>query len=570
MVTRLLRLLVEIVSCTLLIGLLTPVQADWFEDVAESAGVDFRYDSGMQGQFFFPEIMGGGAALLDYDRDGLLDLYLVQGGAIGPGIGPDERQRGDRLYRNVSRQDEDGQWRLAFEDVTEAAGIDARGYGMGAAVGDYDGNGYPDLYILNFGDNQLWRNDGDGTFTDVTAEVGVNDPRWSVSGSFADHDGDGLLDLMVVNYADYSVEDNKVCRASGTSRQDYCSPSAYPPAGDSLFRNLGQGRFEDVTASAGLGDDKGHGLGVISADLDGDGRVDIYVANDGSPNYFWINRGEGRFSDDAMLAGNAVNSDGASEASMGVDAGDYDDDGDEDIFLTHLRRESNTLYRNDGQGWFDDVSNASGLASPSLPMTGFGTAFVDVDLDGRLDLPVVNGAVTEEPELAAKDDPFPYHQPNQLFLGGEGGRFADRSADAGAAFSRSRSSRGAAFGDLDNDGRVDMVVVNVNAPAEVLLNRMSPEARWLGIEPVDAEGRIVTGTRAWLVDGERLRLLRRSRRDGSYASASDPRIVLGLGARSDAVEVELRWPDGLRERFGPLDVGRYHRLTRATGEESNL
>lgn len=539
--------------------------ADWFEDVAADAGIEFSYDNGMEGNFYFPEIMGGGAALFDYDNDGLLDLYLVQAGAIGPGIGPEDREQGDRLYRNVSSRDAGGRWVVRFSDVTEQAGIDARGYGMGVAVGDYSGNGYADIYVLNFGDNQLWRNNGDGTFTDATAEVGVNDARWSVSGSFADYDGDGQLDLMLVNYADYDFDRHRECLAAGSSRQDYCSPSAYEPAGDRLFRNLGDGRFRDVTGAAGLAGSKSHGLGVISADLDADGRTDIYVANDGSANFYWRNQGDLRFDNDALLAGNAVNAGGAAEAGMGVDAADYDHSGSEDIFISHLKRETNTLYRNSGEGWFSDVTSASGLGAPSLPYTGFGTAWADIDNDGRLDLVVVNGAVTEEEALATAGDPFPYHQNNQIFIGNGNGRFTDATKNGGAPFAASRVSRGAAFGDIDNDGRMDIVVVNVNASIEVLLNRIDRGHHWLGLDPV-CDGRHAAGVRAWLIEDDAPEVLRRSRTDGSYASAHDRRILFGLGPDNRARDIRVQWPDGSMETFAGLGVGQYHEIIKGKGE----
>lgn len=540
-------------------------QGDWFRDVAADAGVDFTYRNGMQGEFYFPEIMGGGAALFDYDGDGLLDLYLVQAGAIGPDVAAADREQGDRLYRNISARDENGEWVVRFEDVTAEAGIDARGYGMGVTVGDYNADGHPDFYVLNFGDNQLWRNNGDGTFTDVTESAGVNDLRWSVSGSFADLDGDGYPELIVVNYADYDFDSHRQCRASGSGRADYCSPSAYPAAGDRLFRNLGDGRFEDVTSEAGMDEAKSHGLGVIAADLDGDGKRDIYVANDGSANFFWLNRGDMRFEDDAMLAGNAVNGGGAAEAGMGVDAADYDHSGAEDIFISHLKRETNTLYRNDGKGWFTDVSAASGLGPPSLPYTGFGTRFVDFDLDGWLDVFVANGAVTEESDLAAKGDDFPYHQTNQLFFNNGQGRFSEVTDSAGAILQRSRVSRGAAFGDIDNDGRPDMVVVNTNGPAEVLINRIDDRGHWVGLVPLK-DDRPVDGVTAWRLTDDDGRVLRRSRRDGSYASASDPRHVFGLGEDDSEQTFELRWPDGTMETFSDLSVGHYHRINKGSGQ----
>ena len=548
-------------------SLLTPfAAASVFEDVTTAAGVSFTYDNGGSGEYYFPEIMGAGVALLDYDGDGRLDIYLVQAGALGPEAGPDQRS-GDRLYRNESQRDAQGRWVPRFTDVTAAAGIDARGYGMGVAVGDYTGNGYPDLYVLNFGRNQLWRNNGDGRFTDVTSAAGVDDPRWSVSGSFADLDGNGHQDLVVVNYVDFSLESHRECRSATTSQQDYCSPSAYDGISDSLFVNRGDGRFDDISEAAGLAEVARHGLGVVSADFDDDGRIDIYVANDGSPNSLWINQGGMRFVDDAFLAGAAVNADGKTEAGMGVDAADYNQSGRDDLFVTHMRRESNTLYRNEGKGWFSDVTSASGLAASSMAATGFGTAWLDIDNDGWLDLVVANGAVVIEEDLVAAGDPFPYHQPNQLFANQGDGRFRDVSREAGSAFAVSRVSRGLAVGDLDNDGRADMVIANINSPARLLVNRSTGEHHWLGLNLRDATGRIDrTQAVAWLLRGDAPPLRRRARADGSYASANDSRLLFGLGSNGDPVSVRIDWPDGESEQFTDLAVDRYHTLSQGTGK----
>ncbi|MEM1082337.1 MAG: VCBS repeat-containing protein, partial [Pseudomonadota bacterium] len=393
-----------------------PLMAEeWFVDVTATAGVDFYYAYGGTGQFYFPEIMGGGVALFDFDRDGLLDLYLVQGGEIGPGIEPDDRTVRDRLYRNTSMRDANGQWRIQFEDVTARAGIDARGYGMGVVADDVSGDGWPDLYVMNFGANQLWLNNGDGTFRDATAAAGVDDTRWSVSGSFGDLNNDGLLDLVVVNYADYTIDSHRQCRASGTNRPDYCSPSAYPGENDSAFINRGDGTFTNASEAIGLNRMSQHGLGVILADLDWNGHVDLYIANDGTANAYLLNQGNLTFIEDAFLAGSAVNADGAPEASMGVDAADVDRNGGEDLFITHLKRETNTLYLNDGQGWFRDATTSSGLGPASLPSTGFGTGFVDIENDGWIDLVAVNGAVVVEEEQVQVGSDFPYRQPNQVF-----------------------------------------------------------------------------------------------------------------------------------------------------------
>ena len=541
-----------------------------FVDATDSAGLAFHHFNGMSGELYFPEMMGSGVGLLDYDGDGDLDVYLVQGHMLGgkPLSAATFEPRHsvplkDRLFRNESA---DG--RLRFVDVTEASGLDATGYGMGVAVGDYDNDGRPDLYVSNFGSNQLWRNLGDGRFEDVTAAAGVDDTRWSVSVAWVDFDRDGWLDLYVGNYVDFSFDNAKPCRSS-TSARDYCSPLVYQPQVDSLFRNRGDGTFEDVSLRAGIRGDFGGALGVIAADFNGDGWQDIYVANDGVPNQLWINGREGRFSNDAILAGAGVNMDGSPEASMGVDAADFDGDGDEDLFMTHLARETNTLYVNDGQGWFEDRTVAMGLAGPSFPMTGFGTGWIDYDNDGWLDLLVVNGAVTAIEAQMLAGDPLPLRQPNQLFRNLGESRFADVSADAGSALLTPRVSRGAAFGDLDNDGDTDVIISNNAGPARVLENQVGSRNPWLGLRMLTGEpGRDAIGTRVAL-DGTPP-LWRRVRTDGSYASASDARILFGLGPRAAGKRsVRVLWPDGLEERFEGLEINRYHTLRQGEGSASD-
>ena len=329
-------------------------------------GPDFVHFNGMSGELYFPEMMGSGAALFDYDGDGDLDAYLVQGVMLGPGksladaVFPpaDDTLLADRLYRNDSTS-EPGQTRIRFTDVTAASGLRADGYGMGVAAADFDNDGRVDLYVTNFGANQLWRNLGGGRFENVTAAAGVGDKRWSVSAAWIDYDRDGDLDLYVGNYVRYTFDNAKPCRSS-TSARDYCSPLVYKPDVDTLYRNDGDGRFTDVSTAAGIRAHFGGALGVVAADFDGDGWQDLYVANDGVANQLWINRGDGTFSDEALLAGVGVNMDGSPEASMGVDAADFDGDGDEDLFMTHLARETNTLYVNDGEGWFEDRTLAWG------------------------------------------------------------------------------------------------------------------------------------------------------------------------------------------------------------------
>ncbi len=353
--------------------------------VEAGGGPAFTHFNGMSGELYFPEMMGSGAALFDYDGDGDLDAYLVQGVMLGPGKSladavfppPAGEALVDRLFRNDTGA-EGADAAPRFVDVTASSGLAADGYGMGVAAGDYDGDGQVDLYVTNFGANQLWRNTGDGRFEDVTASAGVGDERWSVSAAWVDYDRDGDLDLYVGNYVRYTFDNAKPCRSS-TSARDYCSPLVYKPDVDTLYRNEGDGRFTDVSAAAGVRKKFGGALGVVVGDFDADGWPDIYVANDGVANQLWMNQGDGTFRDEAMLAGVGVNMDGSPEASMGVDAADFDGDGDEDLFMTHLARETNTLYINDGEGWFEDRTLAMGLANPSFQYTGFGTAWFDYD-----------------------------------------------------------------------------------------------------------------------------------------------------------------------------------------------
>ncbi len=556
--------LLALATLALAPGLPAVAETALFKDVAAETGLDFSHWNGMSGEYYFPEMTGQGAALLDYDNDGDLDVYLVQGALLGPGKkradalfpydGP--WPPSDRLYRNDLAAG-----KLELTDVTVASGLAkiATGYGMGVAAGDVDNDGFTDLYVTNYGSNQLLRNQGDGTFRDVTTTAGVDDPAWSTSAAFFDFDRDGWLDLFAVNYVVFDVDRNPECYAP-SSRRDYCGPSAFPGVADRLWRNKGDGTFEEISVQARIGAEKAAGLGVVAADFDGDGWLDLYVANDGEANHLWLNQRDGTFRDEALLAGVAVNREGEAEASMGVSAADFDGDGDDDLFMTHLMGETNTLYVNDG-GLFEDRSVEAGLAAGSLPYTSFGTAWLDVDNDGWLDLLIANGAVRILEALARKGDPFPLSQPNQLLINDGGRRFEDATSRAGEAFGDAEVSRGAAFGDLDNDGDVDVVLFNNNSPVRLLQNQIGQTQPWLGLRLVGGKGgRDMLGARIEVRRTGASALWGRVRTDGSYCSASDPRVLLGLGGGSKVEAVRVHWPDGTTEAWPAPEIGNYTTL----------
>jgi hypothetical protein len=520
-----------------------------FEDGAAELGLEFEHQSGATGELYFPETVPPGAALLDYDGDGDLDAYLVQSGSLSADAAA--TAGGDRLFRNdLFRKDPGTPVRPHWVDVTETARIDARGYGMGVAVADADGDGRLDLYVTNLGPNQLWLQGGDGGFREVAAAAGVDDPRWSTSASFLDFDRDGRQDLYVACYKDWSPAGHKVCHGT-TGAADYCGPASFLSTGDRLYRNLGTGpdgsvRFEDVSASAGILREAGAGLGVLTADFDGNGWTDVYVANDQDPNFLWLNRGDSTFLDRALIAGTAVNKDGLAEGSMGVDAGDADGDGDPDLFMTHFRDETNTLYLNLGGGFFSDGTGASRLGHPSRPYTGFGTAFLDFDNDGWLDVAVANGRVSIDEAQRAAGAALPLEETNQLFRN-LGGRFEEVS-DRGGDFVAPAVGRGLAVGDVDHDGDPDVLVANAHGPASLCLDRVGQDAGWVGVRPVDAALAPAVGVEVAVERRDGARLVRVSRADGSYLSARDPRLLFGLGETAVA-RLEATWPDGKRQRW---------------------
>jgi hypothetical protein len=538
-----------------------------FVDATESSGIRFQHFNGRNGEFYYPEIIGSGVAVFDYNNDGKLDILVMQGAALGPGSNAKAPQQSctARLYRNDLVMNPDGTRTLKYTDVTEASGLCSHGYGMGVAIGDYNNDGCADVFITHFGaPNQLFRNNCDGTFTDVTRQAGVaGNGHWGSSATFVDYDRDGLLDLYVANYVDYRIEDNRKCYAS-TSARDYCAPSAYKPVPGVLYHNRGDGTFEDVSVKSGITRAYGAGLGVMAVDLDGDGWPDIYVANDGNPNQLWINQKNGTFKNEADLRGCAVNADGVAEAGMGVDIADFDGNGTEDIFLTHLTREKSTLFVNRGTGYFEDRSVETGVAAPSIPFTGFGTVFFDYDNDGWLDIVAVNGAVHLIEELKTPQDPYPLQQRKQLFHNLGNGHFEETTASAGAVFQLVEVGRGLAAGDLDNDGSTDLVVSNNNGSLRVILNRMGSAKPWLGLRLLvgkrDAYGATVEIRRQGAPT-----LRRRVRADGSYLSANDPRILVGLGDTAQIQSLTVHWPDGRSEAFPVPPLRQYTTLVQSAG-----
>lgn len=516
-----------------------------FVEIAETAGLNFTHINGMVGQRWLLETVGAGVAVFDFDGDGRPDIWLVQGGQIMEG--PDPRP-GDQLFRNTG---DDGE--LRFMDVTAESGVHATGYGMGIATGDIDNDGDLDVFIANYGANQLFENLGDGRFRNISAGSGLDGDAWSVSATFADIDGDGWVDLYVGNYLDFTLGNHRDCR-DVSSLLTYCSPDNYEPVPDRLYRNLGAGRFADISDTSGIAAVSGPALGVVAQDFDGDGDTDFYVANDGTANFLWMNQGGNQFINDAVLGFVAFNANGAAEASMGVDAEDFDGDCDVDLFVTHLATETNTLYVNNG-GWFMDATNRSGLAASSGPFTGFGTGWFDADNDGDLDLFSANGAVS--PIAAQRDagSAYPLRQRNQLWLNDGRGHYAEHHG--GPAFSLEEVSRGAAFADLDSDGDIDIVIANNHGRAHLYRND-SAAASWIGVEVRAATGEAAEGAVVWLEAkpcGQK-----RVATDGSYASANDPRVVFGLGDERAPQFVRVRWPNGSEARFGPLATGRYHQL----------
>jgi hypothetical protein len=517
-----------------------------FRECAEERGLRFLHRAAQERRFHFPEIMGAGLALLDFDSDGDLDVFCVQSGDL---LAPSPND-GDRLFEN------DGQGR--FRDVTERARLRESGYGMGAVAGDYDSDGDVDLYVTNVGANVLWRNEGDDTFSDVTSFAGVGDHAWGTSAAWVDYDADGKLDLAIANYLRWSTATEQECFVR-TGVRDYCHPNNYgAPARDTLYRNLGDGRFEDVSEAVGLGAAFGNGLGVTAGDFDGDGRVDLFFANDMLANQLWIQGADGTFKDRAMALGCALSSRGEAESGMGVQAFDHGDDGDLDLFITHLRGQGHVLFCWNGAG-FDDRTAPAGLSASTVGDTGFGCGFADFDHDGDLDLYVGNGHVILEQPYA--DPRQPYAQPDLVALQNERGRFERVRAEDALAVSGIGATRGVALGDIDGDGDVDVLTTDCGGVLRLYVNEAPKSGAWIALRLLTAGGSDALGAKARLRAGGR-DYWRRIDTGASYGSSHSPILHFGLPLGAKIESVEIVWPDGARQELGALETGRVHVVRR--------
>lgn len=524
--------------------------AAWFEDVGAASGAALEHDLGAdQRRYWIPEITGSGLGLFDADGDGDLDLFVCQGGRLEDG---DPAGSSDALLLN------DGTGR--FTDVTREAGIDDRLFGMGCAAADYDGDGDVDLFVTNVGRNVLWRNDGDGTFTDATDAAGLREDAWSTSAAFLDYDGDGDLDLFHCNYIRWSSSNEVPC-SNKLGEPDYCHPNNYDaPDVDRLWRNEGDGTFTDVTEASGIAKVFGNGLGVAWGDLTGDGLVDIYVANDGMANQLWVNRGSGRFQDQALAKGCALSGEGKAEAGMGVLLEDLDGDLRLDLFVTHLRSETNTFYRSRSRRFADDTRR-TGTVEASLNFTAFGVGAADFDHDGDLDYYVANGRVGDATPRFSEDRVLA--EPDQLFRGSGDGTFTEVLPRGGTATELPTIGRGAAFGDLDGDGDVDVVVTDNGGTVRVLRNVAPKRGTWLQLDLREADGSTALGARVTLQAGGR-KQLRQVQTAYSYCATNDPRVHFGVPEGSSIEGIQVQWADGTIEEVGLLEPGRLHTVRRSS------
>ena len=527
------------------------------EDIAARAGIDFQHTSDPAKKYIV-ESMSGGVVVFDYDRDGWPDIYFTNAPSVEMAI-KGEKSRG-ALYHN----NHDG----TFTDVTEKAGVASPCFAMGGAVADYDNDGWPDLYITCLGGNVLYHNNGDGTFTDVTGKAGVAGGRWSTGAAFGDYDNDGFVDLMVTNYVDFHLNDlpgfgsAPNCKYRGIDVQ--CGPRGLKGAGDFLFHNNGDGTFTEVSKAAGVDDPNGYyGLGVIWADFNNSGRPDIYVANDSTPKFLYKNLGNGKFVDIGLESGTAVSQDGSEQASMGIAVGDYLHTGRPSLYVTNFSDENDLLYRNDGDWNFTEVSYPSGVALASLPYVKWGTAFVDLDNDGWLDLVAVSGHVY--PQVDTLPSGARYREPGLVHMNQKNGTFCDASTQAGPALEQKRVSRGLAVGDLFNDGNMDLVVSDLDGRPMILRNHGVPGRHWVSFELAGTKSnRLAIGARLKLVSGG-VTQTEEIHSGGSYLSQSDLRVHFGLGTAAKIDSVEIYWPSGKVDRLANLDPDRFYSVLEEHG-----
>jgi enediyne biosynthesis protein E4 len=527
------------------------------EDITAKTGITFQHTSDPDKKFI-NESMSGGVILFDYDRDGWLDIYFTNAPTVAM-MKKGQMSRG-ALYHN----NHDG----TFTDVTDKAGVGKPCAAMGGAVGDYDNDGWPDLYITCMGGNVLYHNNGDGTFTDVAKKAGVTDGRWSAGAAFGDYDGDGYLDLMVVNYVDLHLDDlpefgkGPTCQYRGLDVQ--CGPRGLKGAGDSLFHNNKDGTFSDVSKQAGVSDPDGYyGMQVIWADFNNVGRPDVYVANDSTPKFLYKNLGNGTFSEIGLESGTAVDEDGSEQASMGIAIGDYNHTGRPSLYVTNFADEYSVLYRNDGDWNFTDDSYKSGVAVPSLPQVKWGTAFVDLDNDGWLDVIAVTGHVY--PQVDALPTGARYREPKIVQMNQGDGTFCDASAQAGPAILAPNASRGLAVGDLFNDGQMDVVVSNIDGAPLILKNHGIPGNHWVSFELAGIKSnRLAIGARLKLVAGG-MTQTDEIHSGASYLSQNDTRVHFGLGKATKIDSLEIRWPSGAVETLKNLDADKFYCVLEGQG-----
>ena len=527
-----------------------------FEQVpAEKSGIRWRHSSGKSPEKYLPESSGAGCAFLDYDNDGWMDIYLVNSGKCDF-FNPQTPLR-NALYKN----NRDG----TFTDVTDKAAVAAGGYGQGVAVGDYDGDGFPDIYVTQYGRSILYHNNGDGTFTDVTEKAGVAAPGWSSSAVWFDYDNDGRLDLFVGQFVEFSKELNKPCGIHEDGRIHYCIPKVYSPMPSWLFHNNGDGTFTDVSKQSGIAGSLGKVWGVVATDINNDGMMDLFVANDTVQNFLFANRGKGKFEEIGEPAGIAYSAEGRTRSGMGLDSADYDQDGFMDLFVANLDREMYSLYRNNHDSTFDDEAGATGIATATRLMSGWGLKFFDFDNDGDLDLFLANGNPDDLIEQIHSQ--VKYEEPPLLFHG-SGKTFQNISQQSGPIFSQPLSARGMAIGDFNNDGAVD-VLISVNNGAPVLLrNNAGTQNHWLGIKLIGRKSNIDAVGARITYQAQDLKRSRMKVGGGSYLSDHDPRIVLGIGKRTKIDWLEIKWPlpSGAIERFTDLPVDRYVTIVEGQGK----